>query len=135
MESLMYRFTIIVISAIFLTSCDDNIEETLECPLIIEPKIIPAIRVNLFDSNKVPLNICDAIVTINNTDYYETFYGSATNFNCADRFSLEGGYNLVEHNVFIEKAGFVNQEFKAILPIETQCSYETFELDVYLQQD
>lgn len=72
-------------------------------------------------------------MTIDNPDYHQTFYGSATDYNCADRFSLEGGYNLVEHDVLIEKAGFLNQEFKAVLPIATQCSYETFELDVYLQ--
>jgi hypothetical protein len=135
MRSLMYRLTTLVISTLFLISCDDNKEEIFECPDIIEPVIISAVRINFFDSNKAPLNICDAIVTIDNPDYHQTFYGSATDYNCADRFSLEGGYNLVEHDVLIEKAGFLNQEFKAVLPIATQCSYETLELDVYLQVD
>ena len=104
-----------------------NKEEAFECPTIIEPVIISAVRINLFDVNKAPINVCDAILTIDHPDNYQTIYGSAFN-NCEDRFSLEGGYNLVEHDVLIEKAGFLNQEFKAVLPIATKCSYETLEL-------
>tara|TARA_B110000908_G_C10135617_1_gene394306 strand:- start:90 stop:494 length:405 start_codon:yes stop_codon:yes gene_type:complete len=132
MESSMYRLPLLIISTIFLTSCDGNKEEAFECPTIIEPVIISAVRINLFDVNKAPINVCDAILTIDNPDNYQTIYGSAFN-NCEDRFSLEGGYNLVEHDVLIEKAGFLNQEFKAVLPITTKCSYETLELDVYLE--
>tara|TARA_B110000091_G_scaffold5335_1_gene5239 strand:+ start:692 stop:1096 length:405 start_codon:yes stop_codon:yes gene_type:complete len=132
MESSMYRLPLLIISTIFLTSCDGNKEEAFECPTIIEPVIISAVRINLFDVNKAPINVCDAILTIDNPDNYQTIYGSAFN-NCEDRFSLEGGYNLVEHDVLIEKAGFLNQEFKAVLPIATKCSYETLELDVYLE--
>jgi len=94
----------------------------------------PVVRVNLFDVNQLPLNVCDAILTVDNPDHHESIYGSAQE-NCEEQFSLEGGYNLIEHNVLIEKAGFINQEFNAILPIEIECGYETIELDVYLVAD
>ena len=65
----MYRLTTLFVSAIFLTSCDDNKEEVFECPTVIEPVIIPAVRVNLFDVNQLPLNVCDAILTVDNPEH------------------------------------------------------------------
>lgn len=129
----MSRLTTLIISTLFLISCDDNKEEVFECPDIIEPVIISAVRINFFDANKVSLNICDVIVTIDNPDLHETLYGSGESYNCEERFSLGGGYNLVEHDVLIEKAGFLNQEFKGLLPTQIQCGYEPFELNVYLE--
>jgi len=134
MESLMNRSTILIISSIFLTSCGENKEEVVECPTVIDPVIIPAVRLNLFDVDKAPVNVCDAILTIDNSENHQTVYGSAFN-NCEERFSLEAGYNLIEHDVLLEKAGFINQEFEDVLPLATQCSYETLEINVYLQVD
>tara|TARA_R110000868_G_scaffold84511_3_gene238176 strand:+ start:673 stop:1065 length:393 start_codon:yes stop_codon:yes gene_type:complete len=128
----MYRVAILIITTIFLISCNDSKENVVECPTIIEPVIIDAVRINLFDTSKTPLNFCGAILTIDNPDYHETIYGSALD-NCEDIYSLAGGYNLVEHDVLIEKAGYLHQEFQSILPLATECSYKTFELDVYLE--
>ncbi len=128
----MNRSTILIISTVFLISCDDSKEDVFECPTVIDPVIIPAVRLNIFDANKVPLNVCDAILTIDNSENSQIVYGSALN-NCENHVSLEGGYNLVEHDVLIEKAGFLNQNFEALLPLATQCSYETLEFDVYLE--
>ena len=132
MESIMYRLTLLIISTIFLASCDGNNEEVFECPTMVDAILIPVVRIKIFDVNNTPLNVCDVILTIDNLANYQTVYGSAFN-NCEGRFSLEGGYDSSGVDVFIEKAGFLNQEFKAVLPIATQCSYETLELDVYLE--
>ncbi len=56
-------------------------------------------------------------MTINNPNYHQTCYGSATNYNCVARIRQKGRYNLVEHDVLIEKAGFHSQKFKVVLPI------------------
>jgi hypothetical protein len=128
----MHRVVILIITSIFLISCDDSKDDVVECPTVIEPVIIDAVRINLFDTNKTPLNVCDAILTIDNPDYHQIIYGSALN-HCEGLFSLAGGYNLIEHDLLIEKAGYFNQEFQSVLPLATHCSYKTFELDVYLE--
>jgi hypothetical protein len=87
-----------------------------------------------FDINKVPLNVCDAILTIDSANGNETVYGSALN-NCSETFSLRGGYNLIEHDVLVEKAGYVSQMFESVLPIATQCAYETLDISVFLLPD
>ncbi|MGB3725419.1 MAG: hypothetical protein WA981_06605 [Glaciecola sp.] len=102
-----------------------------DCPEITLPVIIPAINVMLFDTNQTPLNVCDAIVTVESTNGTETIYGSAFD-DCTSKFNIAVGYNLIEHQLLIEKAGYVNQTFDSILPIATQCGYETLELPVTL---
>lgn len=138
MECQLNHSITIVLSTLLLLSCGESSEgveeKVAECPTVINPVIIPAVRFNLFDEDKVPLNVCDAIITIENTENHQTIYGSALE-NCEDSYSFEGGYNLVSHNVLIEKAGFINQEFDSLLPIATHCSYQTLETDVYLHKD
>mgnify|MGYP003666775027 FL=1 len=128
----MNRFGISIVSRICLSSCGDTQEQAAKCPEIIVPVIIPAVNIKIFDVDEVPLNVCDAILTVSNSEISETVYGSALN-HCAETFSLRGGYNLVEHDVLIEKAGYVSQEFSSLLPIATQCAYETLEVSVILQ--
>lgn len=115
-----------------LVGCNGNSDDEQPCCEITLPVIVPAIRVNLFDINEQALNACDAILTITNSSGTEVVYGSAFN-NCEEEFSLDGGFNLEEHDFLIEKAGFVNQEFSNISPIETRCAYETIEIDVFLE--
>ena len=113
-------------------SGDDQDEN--ECPEITLPVIIPAINVKLFDTNQTPLNVCSAIVTVESANGNETIYGSAFN-DCSTKFNISVGYNLIEHKLLIEKAGYVSQNFDSILPIATKCGYETLELPVNLVAD
>ena len=116
----MNRFGISIVSIICLSSCGDTQEQAAKCPEIIVPVIIPAVNIKIFDVDEVPLNVCDAILTVSNSEISETVYGSALN-HCAETFSLRGGDNLV------------SQEFSSLLPIATQCAYETLEVSVILQ--
>lgn len=128
----MNRSIILILSTVFLFACDDKDKDGFECPTVIEPVIVSAVRVNLFNLANEPLNVCDAILTVDFSEYSETIYGSAFD-NCEERNSLEGGNNLVEHHLLIEKAGYINQTFEGLLPLETECSYKTLEIDVYLE--
>ena len=56
----------------------DN-EEQSACPDITLPVIIPAINVQLFGTNQIPLNVCDAILTIDSANGNKTIHGSASN--------------------------------------------------------
>jgi hypothetical protein len=94
------------------------------------PVVIDAVNVKLFDVNNVPLNICDAILTIDSSNGNQVVYGSALN-NCAERFSFSGGYDLKEHDLLIEKSGYMSQAFKSVVPTAIQCGYETLDLNVY----
>ena len=98
------------------------------------PVIIPAVNMKFFDDNEVPLNVCNAILTIDSAKVNETIYGSALN-NCSETFSLRGGYDLIEHNLLVEKAGYVSQMYKSVLPIATQCAYVTLDINVSLAPD
>ena len=98
------------------------------------PVIIPAVNMKFFDDNEVPLNVCNAILTIDSAKVNETIYGSALN-NCSETFSLRGGYDLIEHNLLVEKAGYVSQMYKSVLPIATQCAYVTLNINVFLAPD
>jgi hypothetical protein len=91
--------------------------------------IIPAVNVKFFETNEVVLNVCDAILTVNSAN--ETVYGSTLN-NCSETFSLRGGYNLIKHDLLVEKAGYVSQKFESVIPIATKCYFYTLDLDVYL---
>jgi hypothetical protein len=131
------RSSIIVLTSLLLISCNDNSSEEIQCPLIIVPVYIPPVTVNFFDENKIPLNVCDAIVTIDQDEnnYHETLYGSSYG-DCTTKFSLSGGYyDLMPHDVLVEKAGYQFQQFKDIVPVKTQCGYESFKLKVYLEVD
>ena len=123
-----------IVSVVFITSCGGDNEEASECPEITLPVIIPAVNVKFFDANEAPLNVCDAILTIDSADGNATIYGSARN-NCSETFSLRGGYNLIEHHLLVEKAGYVSQRFESVIPIATQCAYDTLDLSVYLATD
>ena len=128
------RSKVIILSSMLLMSCDDSSTEILECPTVINPVIIPAVTVQLFDESKSALNFCDAIVTIDRDDYHEVFYGSDYE-DCTTTFSISGGYNLTSHDVLVEKAGYKFQTFENVLPVELECGYESFELNVYLEVD
>ncbi|QDP01451.1 hypothetical protein [Thalassotalea sp. PS06] len=130
----MFRSILILASAAVLSACGGSKDDTEECPTVVEPVVIPAISVNFFDMDMEALNVCDAIVTISSPDNSETIYGSALS-DCENTNSIVGGYDLVGHDVLVEKAGFVSQSFEEITPIETTCSYETYELDVYLDKN
>jgi hypothetical protein len=80
------------------------------------------------------LNVCDAILTIDSANGNETIYGSARN-DCSNTFSLRGGYNLIEHTLLVEKAGFISQRFEAVVPVATQCGYDTLDLRVILVEN
>lgn len=116
-----------------MTTCD-GAEDRVECPTVITPVIIPAVQVTLFDKEKNLLNVCDAILTVENNEISETVYGSSRE-NCEAYSSLRAGYNLVKHNVLIEKAGYISQSFKGVLPIETHCGYDPHVLEVYLSKE
>ncbi len=118
---------------VFVTGCGGDNKDVSECPEITLPVIIPAVNVKFFETNEVALNVCDAILTVNSANGNETVYGSALN-NCSETFSLRGGYNLIEHDLLVEKAGYVSQKFESVIPIATKCNYSTLDLDVYLDK-
>jgi hypothetical protein len=122
-----------VVLVVFVTGCGGDNKDVSECPEITLPVIIPAVNVKFFETNEVALNVCDAILTVNSANGNETVYGSALN-NCSETFSLRGGYNLIEHDLLVEKAGYVSQKFESVIPIATKCDYSTFDLDVYLDK-
>jgi hypothetical protein len=123
-----------LISVMFISACGGDKGELPVCPEVTLPVIIPAVNMKFFDINKVPLNVCDAILTIDSANGNETVYGSALN-NCSETFRPRGGYNLIEHDVLVEKAGYVSQMFESVLPIATQCAYETLDISVFLLPD
>lgn len=123
-----------IVSVVFVTGCGGDNEEESECPEITLPVIIPAVNVKFYDANEVALNVCDAILTIDSANGNETVYGSALN-NCSEHFSMRGGYNLIEHDLLVEKAGYVSQRIESVIPIATKCAYETLDLSVYLEAD
>lgn len=128
------RLTLFSILAMFiLFGCDSDSAEVDDCPIVTEPVIINAVTVKFHDANSQPLNVCDGIVTISRDGYHEVFYGSSY-INCESMYSLSGGYDFTSHNVLIEKAGYEFQEFENIVPVETKCGYETFELNVFLEE-
>jgi hypothetical protein len=122
-----------VVLVVFVTGCGGDNKDVSECPEITLPVIIPAVNVKFFETNEVALNVCDAILTVNSANGNETVYGSALN-NCSETFSLRGGYNLIEHDLLVEKAGYVSQKFESVIPIATKCDYSTLDLDVYLDK-
>ena len=134
MESKVKFLRLALISVMFISACGGDEDELPECPEVTLPVIIPSVNMKLFDVNEVPLNVCDAILTIDSANGNETVYGSALN-NCSETFSLRGGYNLIEHDVLVEKAGYVSQMFESVLPIATQCAYETLDISVSLAPD
>lgn len=121
-----------MVSVLFIAGCGGDNEE--KCPEITLPVIIPAVNVKFFDANEVALNVCDAILTIDSANGNETVYGSALS-NCSETFSISGGYNLIEHNLLVEKAGYVSQMIESVIPVATKCSYDTLDLSVYLEAD
>jgi hypothetical protein len=123
-----------VVSVVFVTGCGGDNKDVSECPEITLPVIIPAVNVKFFDTNEVALNVCDAILTVNSANGNETVYGSALN-SCSETYSLRGGYNLIEHDLLVEKAGYVSQKFESVIPIATKCAYSTLDLNVYLDTD
>lgn len=128
------RSSVTILTGLLLIACNDNSDEENQCPKISVPVIIPAVTVNFFDENKIPLNVCDAIVTIDGNNHHETFYGSSYS-DCTTKFSLSGGYDLTPHDVLVEKAGYQFQQIADIVPLKTKCGYEPFELSVYLKVD
>ncbi len=120
-----------IVSVFFISGCGGDSEEESPCPEVTLPVIIPAVNVQLFDTNQMTLNVCDAILTIDSANGNETIYGSAGN-DCSNTFSLEGGYNLIEHDLLIEKAGYISQRFQSVVPVATQCGYDTLHLIVNL---
>ena len=125
------RFLGILVSVMLLSACGEDKDDSPECPEVVLPVIIDAVNVKLFDVNNVALNVCDAILTIDSSNGNQIVYGSALN-NCSERFSLAGGYDLKEHDLLIEKAGYMSQAFKSVVPTAIQCGYETLDLNVYL---
>jgi hypothetical protein len=123
-----------IVSVFFVTGCGGDNEEESECPEITLPVIIPAVNVKFFDANELAQNVCDAILTIDSANGNETVYGSALN-NCSETFSLRGGYNLIEHDLLVEKAGYVSQRIESVIPIATKCAYDTLDISVYLEAD
>ncbi|MFT5313687.1 MAG: hypothetical protein ACI8Z9_002180 [Paraglaciecola sp.] len=133
-ECEMNMLRLAIVSVVFISACGEDIEDVSKCPEVRLPVIIPAVNVKFFDANEVPLNVCDAILTIDSANGNETIYGSARN-NCLETFSLRGGYNLIEHDLLVEKAGYFSQRFESVIPIATQCAYDTLDLRVYLATD
>ena len=123
-----------LISIIFISACGKDKDVLLECPEVTLTVIIPAVNMKFFDENEVPLNVCNVILTIDSVNRNETIYGSALN-NCSEIFSLRGGYDLIEHNLLVEKVGYVNQTYESVLPTATQCAYETLDINVFLTPD
>jgi hypothetical protein len=133
MDGQMKVLKLAVVLVVFVTGCGGDNKDVSECPEITLPVIIPAVNVKFFEANEVALNVCDAILTVNSANGNETVYGSALN-NCSETFSLRGGYNLIEHDLLVEKAGYVSQKFESVIPIATKCDYSTLDLDVYLDK-
>jgi hypothetical protein len=133
MDGQMKVLKLAVVLVVFVTGCGGDNKDVSECPEITLPVIIPAVNVKFFETNEVALNVCDAILTVNSANGNETVYGSALN-NCSETFSLRGGYNLIEHDLLVEKAGYVSQKFESVIPIATKCDYSTLDLDVYLDK-
>lgn len=125
---------LVILSVFFLSGCSTDSDDESECPEVTLPVIIPAVNVQLFDTNQTALNVCDAIVTIDSANGNETLYGSAEN-DCTNTFNLRGGYNLIEHTVLVEKAGYISQRFEGVLPVATSCGYETLDLNVALVEN
>jgi hypothetical protein len=125
---------LVILSVFLISGCGGDSEEESECPEVTLPVIIPAVNVQLFDTNQMTLNVCDAILTIDSANGNETIYGSARN-DCSNTFSLRGGYNLIEHTLLVEKAGFISQRFEAVVPVATQCGYDTLDLRVILVEN
>ncbi|WP_032097088.1 MULTISPECIES: hypothetical protein, partial [unclassified Alteromonas] len=130
MKSLILAF----VATLPLLGCSGDDQDQNECPEVTSPVIIPAVNVKLFDTNQTPLNVCDAIVMVDSANGSETIYGSAFN-DCSTKFNIAVGYDLIEHKLLIEKAGYINQSFDSLLPIATKCGYETLELSVNLVAD
>lgn len=128
----MKNISIAMVSAVLLAGC--NSEEEDPCNVPMPAVIIPAVSVSLFDTNEEKLNVCDAILSVDSDKMSETIYGSAYP-DCEETYSLSAGYDLIEHDVLIEKAGYISQTFEDVLPIATQCSYKTLEISVYLEAD
>jgi hypothetical protein len=120
-----------IVSVFFISGCGGDSEDEAACPEITLPVIIPAVNVQLFDTNQMKLNVCDAILTIDSANGNETIYGSALN-DCSNTFSLRGGYDLIEHDLLVEKAGYVSQRFESVVPTATQCGYDTLDFSVTL---
>ncbi|WP_293762897.1 hypothetical protein [uncultured Paraglaciecola sp.] len=134
MDSEMNVLKLAIVSVVFVTGCSGDNKEVSECPEITLPVIIPIVNVKFFDANEEALNVCDAILTVDSANGNETIYGSALN-NCSETFSIRGGYDLIEHDLLVEKAGYVSQRFESVIPISTKCAYETLDLSVYLDKD
>ncbi len=130
----MKGLKLVILSVFLISGCGGDSEEESECPEVTLPVIIPAVNVQLFDTNQMTLNVCDAILTIDSANGNETIYGSARN-DCSNTFSLRGGYNLIEHTLLVEKAGFISQRFEAVVPVATQCGYDTLDLRVILVEN
>jgi hypothetical protein len=133
MDGQMKVLKLAVVLVVFVTGCGGDNKDVSECPEITLPVIIPAVNVKFFEANELALNVCDAILTVNSANGNETVYGSALN-NCSETSSLRGGYNLIEHDLLVEKAGYVSQKFESVIPIATKCDYSTLDLDVYLDK-
>jgi hypothetical protein len=127
----MKRLILVFVATLSMFGCGGDDKDENDCPEVTLPVIIPAINLKLFDTNQTPLNVCDAIVTVESANGIETIYGSAFN-DCTTKFNIAAGYNLIEHKLLIEKAGYLNQNFDSILPLATKCGYETLELSVNL---
>lgn len=126
-EVRMKFMRIVIFSILFISGCGGESEEELTC----NPVILPAVNVQFFDTNQVALNICDTILTIDRAVWNEVIFGSATS-NCSSKFSLSYGDDLIVHNLLVEKAGFISQRFESLVPVATQCGYETLNLSVSL---
>jgi len=133
-DVLMKRLIFAIVATLPLLGCFGDDQDQNECPEVTLSVIIPAINVKLFDANQTPLNVCDAIVTVDSANGSETIYGSAFN-DCSTKYNIAVGYNLIEHKLLIEKAGYINQNFDSLLPIATRCGYETLELPINLVAD
>lgn len=123
----MKRLNIALFSVLLVSGCGEDSKEELTCT----PVILPAVTVKLVDTNQDPLDICDTILTIDSASWNETIYGSAEN-NCSNVSSLSYGDDLTEHNLLVEKAGFISQRFELINPEATSCGYDTLNLNVVL---
>jgi hypothetical protein len=130
----MKKLILAFVVTVPLLACSSDDQDENDCPEVTLPVIIPAVNVKLFDTNQTPLNVCDAIVMVESANGIETIYGSAFD-DCSTKFDIAVGYNLIEHKLLVEKAGYVNQNFDSILPVATQCGYETIELPVNLVAD
>ena len=80
----MNRFKTVILSIVCLSSCGGSDDDSATCPEVTLPVIIPAVNVKLFDASQDPLDVCDAILTIESSNNSETIYGSAFN-NCSER--------------------------------------------------